>query len=319
MKEIGGYIEFERFTGEAYHKDCLALNSARNGLRYIIQKLGIKRIFLPKLDCSSVTDACEKENVEMVLYSVDEEFHPITEGIDSREWLYVINFYGQLDQNYLEELHKKYQKMIVDNVPAFFDLPLPGVDTVYSCRKFFGVPDGAYLYMDTAFDLAIPHDKSSSRVNYLVGRLEDTALEHYGEYHENEAYLDDADVMKMSAFTDNMMHGINYQRNLEIRRKNFKVLADSLDKVNELNVKVPFGPFAYPLLIKNGASVRKKLQQEKIYIPTLWPNVLVDCNPAELEYRLAADLLPIPLDQRYNEEDMKYLVQEVLKCINSEN
>ena len=50
----------------------------------------------------------------------------------------------------------------------------------------------------------------------------------------------------------------------------------------------------------------------KIYIPTLWPNVLDECEPDTLEYKFAADILPIPVDQRYGVEDMEYLA-EVIK------
>ena len=55
----------------------------------------------------------------------------------------------------------------------------------------------------------------------------------------------------------------------------------------------------------------KKLQKEKIYIPTLWPNVLEECPEDSLEYHYAADILPIPVDQRYGIEDMKYLVEVI--------
>ena len=67
----------------------------------------------------------------------------------------------------------------------------------------------------------------------------------------------------------------------------------------------------YPLLINNGMRIRKQLQQMKIYIPTLWPNVLDECEPDTLEYKFAADILPIPVDQRYGVEDMEYLVEVI--------
>ena len=67
----------------------------------------------------------------------------------------------------------------------------------------------------------------------------------------------------------------------------------------------------YPLLIKNGAAIRKALQKDKIYIPTLWPNVMEECEPNSLEYRYAADILPIPIDQRYDKEDMQYITSNL--------
>lgn len=68
----------------------------------------------------------------------------------------------------------------------------------------------------------------------------------------------------------------------------------------------------YPLLIKDGAAIRKTLQKEKTYIPTLWPDVMEECGSNSLEYRYAADILPIPVDQRYEIEDMRKIL-EIMK------
>ena len=101
------------------------------------------------------------------------------------------------------------------------------------------------------------------------------------------------------------------------RQRNFDFLNVEFQCINELELKSVYGAFMYPLLIQNGSVVRKELQKEKIYIPTLWPNVLEECNPDSLEYRYATNILPIPVDQRYEIEDMKYLT-EVIKSVSSE-
>lgn len=61
----------------------------------------------------------------------------------------------------------------------------------------------------------------------------------------------------------------------------------------------------YPFMTPNGASIRKKLQQEKTYIPTLWTSVKEWCSADMLEYKYAENLLPIPIDQRYGYTEMK--------------
>ena len=71
----------------------------------------------------------------------------------------------------------------------------------------------------------------------------------------------------------------------------------------------------YPLYIENGAEVRKQLQAKKIFIPTLWPAVFNLCKENELEYDMAKNILPIPVDQRYGIDDMDYLLEEVYKCL----
>ena len=53
----------------------------------------------------------------------------------------------------------------------------------------------------------------------------------------------------------------------------------------------------------------------KIYIPTLWPDVFGICTENELEYDMAKNILPVSVDQRYDVNDMKYIVEEICKCL----
>lgn len=53
---------------------------------------------------------------------------------------------------------------IIDNAQVYFDVPLEGVDTLYTCRKFLGVSDGAFLYTDTLLSKELPLDKSYDRM-----------------------------------------------------------------------------------------------------------------------------------------------------------
>ena len=71
----------------------------------------------------------------------------------------------------------------------------------------------------------------------------------------------------------------------------------------------------YPLFIKTGKIVRESLQAKKIYIPTLWPEVLEICNTSEIEYDMASNILPLPVDQRYSKEDMAYMVNQIRNFI----
>ena len=99
---------------------------------------------------------------------------------------------------------------------------------------------------------------------------------------------------------------------MEKRTQNYDYLYERLGDMNRLNLKKIEGAFAYPLFIENGSQIRKKLIAQKIYIPTLWPNVLSDMGFESLEYQYANDILPLPCDQRYGFDDMQRIC-EVLK------
>lgn len=318
MKEYGGYIELEKFQLKMLHEDAIALNCGRAALEYLCEAKKIKKLYLPYFLCSSVPVLCKKIGVEYSYYHINEKFKPIfNQALGEDEWLYIVNLYGQLDNDYQMEWKQKYRWVIVDNAQSYFQMPAEGVDTLYTCRKYFGVSDGAFLYTDAKLNRELPQDESFERMHFLLGRFERSANEFYSEYVANNKLFATEPVKQMSRLTKNFLHGIDYEAVARRRQENFEFLDAGFSKINELKLKSVYGAFMYPLLIKNGAAVRKELQKEKIYIPTLWPNVLEDCPMDSLEFRYATDILPIPVDQRYGIADMKYLV-EVINRVSSE-
>lgn len=318
MKEYGGYIELETFQGKMLHEGAVALNCGRGALEYLCEAKKIKKLYLPYFLCSSVPNFCDRIGVKYEYYYINDKFEPIfQQKLGDSEWFYIVNFYGQLDNDYLSVWKRKYDRVIVDNAQCYYQMPAEGVDTLYTCRKYFGVADGAFLYTDTQLNRNIPVDESFERMHFLFGRYERSANEFYSEYVTNNKLFATEPIKWMSRLTKNLLHGIDYELVAKKRQENFDYLDEELCDRNELKLKSVYGAFMYPLLVTNGAVIRKLLQKEKIYIPILWPNVQKECPSDSLEYHYASDILPIPVDQRYGIEDMKYLV-EVIKRASSE-
>ena len=301
--------------GSEFHEQGIALNSGRNALRYLIRGRKIKRIWLPKLLCSAISDTCKEENVEILYYLIDKQLRPVLpQGLEG-DWLYLINYYGQYSVEEIRHLGQIYKNIIVDNVQAFYTKPIDGLDTIYTCRKFFGVPDGGYLYTDCTLSEILQKDESYDRLTFLAGRLERSANDFYSAYRENEQRIDELPLRRMSMVTQNLLRGIDYEKIKKDRERNFSYLHEYLKSINQLELYLPDGPYMYPLLVKDGAEIRKRLQEKKIYVPTMWPNVLESLAHEETEYALAKNILPLPCDQRYDLNDMQYLVKEVYKCL----
>lgn len=318
MKEYGGYIELETFHGKLLHEKAIALNCGRSALAYFCEAKKIEKLYFPYFLCSSVFNLCDKLGIAYDFYHITKNFKPLfSHELDENEWLYIVNYYGQLNNEAISELKRKYKRIIVDNAQSYFQLPAAGVDTFYTCRKFFGVADGAFLYTDKNLERALPLDESYERMHFLLGRYERSANEFYGEYVANNKLFADEQIKAMSKLTKNLLRGIDYEAVAKQRQENFAFLHTELKTKNKLDLTIPYGAFMYPLMVDNGMEIRKKLQQMKIYIPTLWPNVLEECEADTLEYKLAADILPIPVDQRYGIEDMEYLT-EVIKNVSTE-
>ena len=124
MKEYGGYIEFEYYHGRVFHEKAIALNCGRGALEYLCKAKRIKKVYLPYFLCSSVPNLCDKIGVEYGYYHINEKFEPIfNQSLGEDDWLYIVNFYGQLDNDYLTALKQKYAQIIVDNAQSYFQMP----------------------------------------------------------------------------------------------------------------------------------------------------------------------------------------------------
>lgn len=312
MREFGGYIEIEHYKGNEYHTGCLALNSGRNCLRYLIRARQIRKIMLPRLQCQVIEEVCRREGVQIQWYEVKALEKPYQdEQLEEEVFLYLINYYGQLEKNYLEKLLAGHKRVIVDNAQDFFCGPIEGVDTIYTCRKFFGVPDGAYLYTDEQADFTLQADFSYDRMEFLLGRYECGAEKFYQNYRENEAWMDKQGLSAMSALTHNILRSIDYERVEQTRTSNAKRLDAGLGENNLLTVKNMTGAYLYPYFCADGEKLRKKLIERKIFVPVLWQNVLEDCDIDTAEYNFSKNMVPLPCDQRYTENDMDEVIAAV--------
>ncbi len=315
MKEIGGYLELEEFQGEEFYSDAVPVNNARNGLLYLIKARNIRKLYIPYYLCDSVTGLCEREGCLYDFYPIHEDLTPAFEGsVREGEYLYVVNYFGRLDDTKILALKAHYKNVILDNVQAFFHQPLNGIDTIYSCRKFFGVPDGGYVATDARLPDELPVDVSKDRMRHILGRYEgSSASDFYNDFKANDHSFKALELRKMSRLTHNLLKVIDYEKVRKKREENYAFLADNLKAVNRLPDIRPVAPYMYPFYCQHGMEVKKILASRKIYIPTLWPNVLeCDC-PLEKDY--AENILPLPCDQRYDLNDMEYLLVELRKEI----
>jgi hypothetical protein len=315
-KEIGGYFGLDELKADHYYKDLISLNSGRNALFYLIRSKNIQKLYLPEFLCESVKEMCVRNNVFIEFYSINEFFQPIFDKkLLPNEYMYIVNYYGQLSDEKILQLKNKYNQIIIDNAHSFFQRPCKNVETIYICRKFFGVADGAYLSTDIQLSEELEYDISFHRMYHILGRYEEEASKYYNSYKMVEQSLEKEKLKYMSKLTHTILGSIDYKLTYEKRTNNFLYLKNELDSYNQLDLITPVGPFAYPLFVENGEEIRKRLIEEKIYVPILWPRVLDDFPEDNLAYQFALNILPLPCDQRYDVKDMDRIVSSVKKYI----
>lgn len=310
MEAIGGYFSLELPVREEYYKDAIRLNTGRNCLEYILRTRRYKKVYVPYYTCEAVMEPVNKLGIPYEFYHIDNHFEIRDRfTIKADEALLYTNYFG-LKQRYVEQLAEKTgTRLIVDNTQAFYAKPIQGIDTFYTCRKFFGVADGAYLYTDKLLDEEFVQDESYDRMAHLLKRIDLSAEDGFKDFRRVDDGLDNQPIRKMSKLTQRMMQGIDYEAAAQRRRANFQMLHDALGKDNNLELQLENDavPMVYPYLVPI-KGLREKLIENKIFVARYWPNVLEWTTKENLEYFLAYQMQPLPVDQRYGKEDMKRVI-----------
>lgn len=310
MEAIGGYFSLELPLLEEYHKDAIKLNTGRNCLEYILRCRQYKKVYIPYYTCEVILEPFQKLNITYEFYHINLNLE-ITDKVDLGvgEALLYTNYYG-IKQLYVEELASQYgSQLIVDNTQAFFAKPLQGIDTFYTCRKFFGVPDGAYLYCDETLDLPYEQDQSYDRMSFLTKRVDLGAEAGYADFCEQSNRLVGQPIKQMSNLTQRMMKSIDYNAIASHRRENFLLLHEVLQATNQLHISFTDNaiPMVYPYYLHQD-NLRSRLIDSRVFVACYWPNVLTWANKDDIEFSLASYVLPLPIDQRYSEQDMNMII-----------
>ena len=299
VRAIGGYFELDDGTGNSPLPNGVLLNSGRNALRHIVRMLGIGRIHVPHYICPVVIDALEAECCEVERYVLSEDMMP-AKTFSADDFILYVNYFGVCGLK-VDILASRYPNLIVDCAQAYFARP-KGLASFSSPRKFFGVPDGGVAYgVETA---EYDEDVSDIRKGHLFERKENGVTSRgYELFRKSEASLEGAEVFSMSAFTRNSLSRVDMGLAKERRFANFAYLKEHLPTSFPLAIAEDDVPMAYPY-ITDDSVLRVRLISDKIFIALYWSGV---SNCGDMPKRI----LPLPIDQRYGEEDMKRIVEAV--------
>ena len=315
-KAIGGYfsLEISKVQNEYIHTQGVHLNSGRSALEYILKSIPVvQKLYIPYYTCDVVLEPINKLGIPYGYYRIDEHLELADEiQLDKDEYLLVTNYFGIKDA-YIKKLAKQYGKqLIVDNAQALFAEPLEGIKTIYSPRKFVGIPDGGIAYIDNGLDVAdMEQDVSYNRCSHLLKRLDLEAEAGYNDFRANSRQLVNQPIRRISNLTWHLLQGIDFEEVKKRRWKNFMLMHQALSSINRLHIpeSETFAcPMVYPLYTSD-MTLKKWLIDNKIFVATYWPNVLEWCKEGMLEHELASKVIAIPIDQRYKNEDMNRIIQ----------
>ena len=314
MSSIGGYFGMECGSGSTPHPLAMALNLGRHALAFAVRSRGYRRLYVPRYTCDVLGGPLKSNGVELVFYGLDDSMDPLfdPQGLDEGEGFLYTNYFGLKDPT-VARIAAAGRNLIVDNAQSFYAPPLPGVDTFYSCRKFFGTPDGAYLYSSSGSIKDLERDRSYDRLEHLLRGVDQGTEEGYPYFLAHEEALDRIPMRAMSHLTTAMMAGIDHSEVRARRRSNRDHLHRELKDRNLLPID-PAGaevPMDYPFLTEDRA-LRERLLAHRIYSPRYWPGLLGPVEAGTAEQRFVDSIVHLPIDQRYGPEHMDRVLEVVL-------
>lgn len=319
MKTIGGYFELELSKENEYHS-TIAVNSGRSAFELILKAREYKKVFIPLYTCEVISKALDKMGIEYEFYKLNNNLEPEKNWLSSiagDEALLYTNYFG-LKDDFIGQIGSLCKNVIIDNCQSFYSRPQIGFDTFYSPRKFFGVPDGGYLFLRDNTEVAdIPlQDIVYNRSLHLLKRIDLSPQEGYKDFVANESEFNVSGVRRMSKVSTRILSSINYTKIKDTRRKNFEFLQKSFHRINILNLDYlslqESTPMVYPLLIEF-SGLREWLTENQIYTAKYWQEVFEKADCGSFESHLSSNLISLPIDQRYNIEDMEYIVKIIKK------
>lgn len=323
--EIGSFIELQFEDKEEYYDgvNTVRLNTGRAAIYHAVKCMNATIVYLPYYQCDTVRDFLLAKKIEVRYYHINSQFEPIKDDIEmgDRIAIVIVNYYGIMGTKRMKCLAEKYTNVIIDNCQAFFAKPISNCLNVYSTRKFVGVPDGAYVIGPRAMSISTDYeqDYSSDTSLFLLQRIEyGCEGKAYLSRKENEERIDNSDIKQMSKLTKRILKATNYEFIQEKRKENFYYLDYCLKDINLLKPKEYIDentvPMVYPFASKNKNLVNILLEQ-KHFQGQWWAYILNEMKENCMETWLSEYMVPLTIDQRYNQQQLNQIVNIVKENI----
>lgn len=308
--------ELPRYNNFPYdeHAGCAFLNSGRAALECLLSNMPRpRRVLVPRFVCDTVTEPLLRMGLPIVRYHVTEQLEPgPPSDVDSSDLLLLVNYFGLKGEAVQAAALRHPGPVIVDATTALYTPPLPGVPTFYSPRKFGGLCDGGVACAPFPLQLPAEQDCSTTRMLGMLQRTE-FGLSHAAAAIQQAEDSLSAPAKRMSPLTRELLQSIDWQTAANKRLQNYATLHAALAPINRLQLPAlpAFAPMCYPLVCCI-PGLRDELIDAGVALPLYWPEVIAATSADETENLLARTLLPLPIDQRYTDSDMQWLIRQIL-------
>lgn len=329
--------------------DFIWLSNCRSAISVVIETIESrnpdikKHVFLPAFTCRTVYEPFYKKGYEITTIPVQPNLRydesSLINLISNKKpgVLLIHNYFGFNSFTKISELKELLNSL---NIILIEDLTqvlystfdrLPADYFVGSIRKWCGVPDGGIALCKDGSIIEHPHSSDS----LLEAMMIEASILKYNYIEKGignkDYYLEKYKIGKDMIGTQSKYYSISpisltIQKNLDIkhlrqqRRINYLTLQKGLKDISDIKILYEICPdvcpLYFPFISFHRADLQKYLSNNNIYAPIIWPkgeNCPVVNDGANFLYE---NLLCIPVDQRYDEEDMERVVKVVKNFYN---
>ena len=316
------------------NNNAVLLTNARSGILLLVELLSPSQVWMPSYLCETMIESVSKSPATVKFYEIDYNLTmqslDWTDSILPNDLVVVIDYFGfpcdssnmiQIKECGAWILEDACQALLTETVGQFSDF------VIFSPRKFLGVPDGGILLCNHEITYDAYNLKSPPAEWWLKAFLASILRREFDLYGGDRRWFqlfqeteDDSPIRPcaMSELSRLLLqHSFDYMMIKEKRIRNYELLANKLDKLALFPSLLPgVVPLGFPIRIKNRDKVRQALFDFAIYPPVHWP--IADIVPKKFKssHRLAAEIMTLPCDQRYDSSDMEWIVRcisELLK------
>ena len=341
MKEIGSEFCFDSGiylntpsvnSWLPFLKDYAFTFSGRTAIDIVINDIksnkNISKVLFPSYSCKSMVVPFEKNNIQISFYDLD-----FSSGLqdflipDDCDIVFLCNYFGYC-QTYNEETLKRFRKnggIIIEDVThsllSYKQYCKHSDYLVASLRKWGGILCGGFCSKKDGCFSVLPHKKPSEQ--YL--EIKKQAMQMKEQYLSGDDSVDKQSFIDLFSCANNMLSNEyeylaidkhsedillnwNVEKIREKRVKNAKTLYQEIEEIPGLSFLFSEEELDCPLFVpivvdeQKRDLLRQALIEQKIYCPVHWPKPFADSD-----FDLYKTELSLICDQRYNEQDMRFI------------
>ena len=303
------------------------LHNARSALNALLASTSPPRIWLPAYVCHEVAN-CIPAGVQILYFPLDERLDPrvdyLASHIKDGDFVLAVDYFGRpAKADFVELVCARPMVGWIQDCAHALDVggAAWGDWLLYSPRKLVGVPDGGIL-VSRHKPMSVLTTRPLKDLSFMLPSLERfedrdelNNRQWYAAYVEQEAAMgvgSDA----MSRLSIAVLKTCDAKADGDTRRTNYALLHKRLQEWAFLpDAAGSFVPMGFPIRVRSADRVVARLAASRIFAARHWRDLPIQPNEFPIEHAIAQELVTLPCDYRYGEQDMHRVADAAIRAI----